>query len=141
MSAEAQLRLGRYIAADRLEMLVEHAALEVGLGATEVLARQRKYLNGVVGWRVERLRRLERLAEFRLALEPLLASLIVALDGGGPAEDQAPRTTVDDGGANVATADERERERRGPQTEADAECEDPPPFVGVRPDLLGPTDR
>jgi hypothetical protein len=60
--------------ADRLEMLVEHAALEVGLGAAEVLARQRKDLNGVVGRRVERLRRLERLAEFRLPLEPLLAT-------------------------------------------------------------------
>src|SRR4051812_31969815 len=67
--------------ADRLEMLVEHAALEVGLGAAEVLARQRKDLNGVVGWCFERLRRLEHLAELRLALEPLLASLIVALDG------------------------------------------------------------
>src|SRR5512144_2539052 len=59
--------------ADRLEMLVEHATLEVGLGAAEVLARQREDLNGIVGWRVERLRRLERLAEFRLPLEPLLA--------------------------------------------------------------------
>jgi hypothetical protein len=68
--------------ADRLEMLVEHAALEVGLGTAEILARERKDLNGIIRRRIERLRRLERLAEVRLPLEPLLASLIVALDGG-----------------------------------------------------------
>src|SRR5262245_46376268 len=67
---------------DRLEVLVEYAAFEVGLDAAEVLARQRKDLHCVEGRRVERLRRLQRLAEFRLAREPLRASLVVALDGG-----------------------------------------------------------
>src|SRR5262245_25258794 len=33
---------------DRLEVLVEHAALQVGLDAAEVLARQREDLHGVI---------------------------------------------------------------------------------------------
>src|SRR5262249_53150957 len=55
---------------NRLEVLVEHAAFKVGLDAAEVLARQREDLNRVIGRRVESLRRLERLAEFRLGPEP-----------------------------------------------------------------------
>src|SRR3954466_1670473 len=92
--------------ADRLEMLVEHAALEVGLGAAEVLARQREDLNGVVGWGFDRLRRLERLAEFGFPLEPLLASLIVALDGGEECRhvDLHPFRQL---GERVGLADER----------------------------------
>src|SRR6516165_10918048 len=43
-------------ARDRLEMPVEHAALQIGLHATEILAREREQLNGVIGWRVERFR-------------------------------------------------------------------------------------
>src|SRR5262245_17252795 len=67
---------------DRLEVLVEHAAPEIGLDAAEVLARQREDLDSVVRRRVERLRRLERLAELRLRLDPLLVGLVVALDSG-----------------------------------------------------------
>src|SRR5215510_5582757 len=64
---------------DRFEVLVEHATLKVGLDAAEVFARQREDLDSVIGRRIERLRRLERLAELRLRLEPLLAGLVVAL--------------------------------------------------------------
>src|SRR5262245_44756171 len=69
-------------AGDRLEVLVEHAALQVGFDAAEVLARQREDLHGVIGRGVEWFRRLERLAEFRLLLAPLLARAVVALDRG-----------------------------------------------------------
>jgi len=41
---------------DRFEVLVEYTALQVGLDAPEVLARQREDLNRVIGRRVERLR-------------------------------------------------------------------------------------
>src|SRR5262249_32795679 len=67
---------------DRFEVLVDHAALKAGLDAAEVFARQREDLNRVIGRRVERLRRLERLAELRLRLKPLLAGLVVALHCG-----------------------------------------------------------
>src|SRR5262249_22654571 len=77
----------RYIACriepgNGLEMLVQHAACEIGLHAAEVLARQGKDLNGVIRRCVERLRQLQRLAEFRLAVEPFLACFVVALDSG-----------------------------------------------------------
>jgi hypothetical protein len=68
-------------------VLVEHAALQIGLGAAEVLARQREDLNSIIGRGVERLRRLERLAEFRLLLEPLLVRSVVALDRGQEGTD------------------------------------------------------
>src|SRR5262249_3605739 len=67
---------------DRLEVLVEHAALEVGLDAAEVLARQRENLHRVVRRRVERLRRFQRLVELRFHLPPLLPRPVVARDGG-----------------------------------------------------------
>src|SRR5262249_59753988 len=67
---------------ERFEVLVEHAALKVGLDAAEVFACQREDLNRIIWRRVERLRRLERLAKLRLRLEPLLAGLVVALNGG-----------------------------------------------------------
>jgi hypothetical protein len=57
---------------DRLEVLVEHAALQIGLGAAEVLARQREDLNSIIRRGVERLRGFERLAEFRLLSSPCL---------------------------------------------------------------------
>src|SRR5215471_4294886 len=41
---------------DRFEVLVEHAALKVGLDTAEVFARQREDLNRVIRRRVERLR-------------------------------------------------------------------------------------
>src|ERR1700730_18322920 len=81
MTARHACALARGIEpADRLELPVERAALQVGLHAAEILAREREELNGVVGRRVERLRRLERLAELRLFVEPLFAGRVVALD-------------------------------------------------------------
>src|SRR5690606_24059917 len=65
---------------DRLKMLVEDAATQVGLDAAEILARQREDLDRVIRCRVERLGLPERLAEFRLPLEPVAAGLVVALD-------------------------------------------------------------
>src|SRR6188474_800688 len=53
---------GRIEPFNRLEVLVEHAALQVGLDAAEVLARHWKQLNRVIRWRVEGLRRFQRLA-------------------------------------------------------------------------------
>src|SRR5262249_62385700 len=65
-----------------LEMLVQHAACEIGLHAAEVLARQGKDLNGVIRRCVERLRQLQRLFEFPSACAPFLAYVVLGVDRG-----------------------------------------------------------
>ena len=66
---------------DGLEMLVEDAAAYVGLDAAEVFACYGKYLNGVIGRSVERLRQFERLAEFRFLAKPLFEGAIITVYG------------------------------------------------------------
>ena len=64
---------------DRLKILIEYPALQIGLDAAEVLARQGKKLHRVI-WRcVKPLRLIERFAKFRLLLQAAFAGSVVAL--------------------------------------------------------------
>src|SRR5262249_31183869 len=44
---------GRVQARNRFKIPIQHTAVKIGLDPAKVFPRQQKYLNGIVGWRVE----------------------------------------------------------------------------------------